>query len=206
MGNWYLAAAQAAPYLMNMFMPQPGMPTMQGVPMNTQAMNQMSTYDPQLLQTAFTTDNPAYKAASENATNQVQTALAKMGLNRSSLGAGAVGGAQAKIAALWAQNAANNQARAMSDIASQQQIQNQLNEFNASVANQGAMNSYLQGQMNRNNTIGGVGGIAGILANMFGGGPGSMGSGSSGGTGYSAAGPYSPNNNYLGNYSYASGY
>jgi hypothetical protein len=163
---WWLAAAQAAPMIANMLMPQPSAPTYN---MAASAQNPNETaYQNQMLSSAFDPQAKTYQMAADVATNQTQDALAKMGMSRSSAGAKAIQDTNATVARSWQQDAARRQTEALGSLNQSTALQNQLNMFNAGVQNQGINNAYMQQLMNRQNMIGGIGSMGQSAAMMYG--------------------------------------
>jgi hypothetical protein len=163
---WWLAAAAAAPIVANMLMPQPATPQYGQV---APAMSpQQQGYQTQLWQTASNPNSAANAVASANATNQVNTNMARLGLARSSMGINAQQDEQAQIARQFQQQAFGNENSAMGTINASNAQQNQVNEYNMGQQNQSAQAAYNQAMQNRNNTIGMFGTAAKIGAQAYG--------------------------------------
>lgn len=158
-----MAAAAAVPIIANMLMPKPDVPQPNQVPISPQSALQ-SQYNPAMMNNAFSTNSPYYKAAADEASAQVQSQLAKSGLSTSSAGFGANADVQAKIARDWQQHSLQNQEGAMSTLNNQVGLTNQVNEFNTGNNNQAAIAAYNAAMAQRNQIISGLGGAGGAFA------------------------------------------
>lgn len=150
--GWWMAAAAATPYIMNMLMPQPSQPQAQPIDMTAQN---------QVLKNAMNPDMSGLNRASDTAQASVGSSAARMGLGRSSAALGAQANTQAQLASNWQENAIKNQIAALQPFQAG-------NEFNANLQNRYAMMAYNNAQQQRMNMIGGAGSLAQAGAYAYG--------------------------------------
>lgn len=163
---WWLAAAAAAPLVMDLLTPKPQVPSLQTAQSSQNPSE--SYFQNKMLSDSFNPNSDMYKRSADVANANVQNELARLGLNRSSAGIKAVQDTNTNLAANWQQQAAQRESQALGELNQNQQLNNQINEFNAGVGNEQLMGGYNAAAQNRANLINATGSLSKAGASIYG--------------------------------------